>query len=52
MSQSANTYDVYLSKAKQKVLQKLIVSDINNKLALSLQVRLNCVQQVIWTKYK
>ncbi|MCU4397283.1 hypothetical protein [Acinetobacter junii] len=33
MSQSANTYDVYLPKAKQKVLQKFIVSDINNKLA-------------------
>ena len=33
MSQSTNTYDVYLPKAKQKVLQKLIVSDINNKLA-------------------
>jgi hypothetical protein len=33
MSQSANTYDVYLPKAKQKVLQKLIASDINNKLA-------------------
>ncbi|WP_151730861.1 hypothetical protein [Acinetobacter junii] len=33
MSQFANTYDVYLPKTKQKVLQKLIVSDINNKLA-------------------
>lgn len=52
MSQSANTYDVYLPKTKQKVLQKLIVSDINNKLALSLQVILSCVQQVIWMRYR
>ena len=33
MSQLTNTYDVYLPKAKQQVLQKLIASDIKNKLA-------------------
>ncbi|MEQ1304451.1 hypothetical protein ACE5JW_01615 [Acinetobacter radioresistens] len=33
MSQSINTYDVYLPKAKQRLLQKLIASDIKNKLA-------------------
>ena len=32
MSPSTNTYDVFLPKAKQQVLQKLIASDINNKL--------------------
>ncbi|MEN8291080.1 hypothetical protein ABFO59_01150 [Acinetobacter radioresistens] len=32
MSQSTNRYDFLLSKAKQQLLQKLITSDINNKL--------------------
>ena len=48
MSPSTNTYDVFLPKAKQQVLQKLIASDINNKLAETKKVLVSYFKTQRW----